>query len=127
MGLDINNYGYSYGTLHIIRQWALDTEGKGEKLRCEDFGKIDNCRKCVYCKFSQGKKPSGYVELINHSDCEGGYRKTQKRRNVMWGKLKELKKEVRKLDKNTPPENIKQAWEHFKNDVLGEQELLEFC
>jgi len=129
MGLTIDNYSYSYGMLHRLRQWALDTEGKREKLMCTDFGKLENCGKCVYCKLAKGDKPTKYIEFINHSDCDGGYRRTQKRRNVMWGNLTNLKKEIRELNKNGRTSldfRHKQAWCDFYKDVISEKDVVHF-
>lgn len=140
MGLDIVEYGYGYGTLHVLRQWALTVGGSKLKLDCE--GAQRDCGKCAYCKLSKAKyfderaKITKFYEFIDHSDCEGGYisfgkfgiKNPSSLLRCEWGDLDKLQEEVKELEKHEEkiPESYKQAWEDFKEDVNGSDVFLRF-
>lgn len=142
MGLDINRYSYSYGTLQKLRAWALKIEGNSRKLWCYDYGKQSDCGECIYCKLD-GKTSveersaiTKFYEFINHCDCDGGYGPIEyvnlKNYIGMWGDLKKLKEEVGEL--NTHKESIsdawiKKSWEDFYHDVMetDDTDILKFA
>lgn len=138
MGLDISDYSYNYAALHHLRQAALDIEGRGRKLRCEDYGKEDHCGKCAYCKLdhaktvAEQKKVTRFYEFINHSDCDGGYLSfsrfgVTKKRDSEWGDLDELKKEVKKINKKIKVSSgWQEVWNSFNDDVENAGDILRF-
>ena len=134
MGLDINDYSASYGQLHRLRQFALDVEfGKGKVDLHELYDKLPDED---YDKF---KKETKFYEIINHSDCDGGYIDLKKmglkiknedkfRKSLMWGDLNKLKEEVEELNKHK--EILEgwdlQSWDMFYSDVTEAVGILWF-
>ncbi len=136
MGLDINNYSASYSQIHRLRAWALKVAKKKFKLMCSDYGKMDGCGKCAYCRLSQVDTAKGwgklvkFYEFINHSDCEGGYISLKKLglkvvdakkfKDNLWGDLDRLVVEVRELNKHK--KELKNwnrtTWDSFYSDVM---------
>lgn len=130
MGLDINNYSYSYSRLHQLRQLALDYEG--QKIDIKEF---------YYLLNGQTK----FNEFINHCDCEGVYvsknspKYEEYRQQTLkdfgqlegyFGDLDKLKEELNELNpyvqeklKDSP---LLQSWNDFYSDVMEEDEIVEF-
>jgi hypothetical protein len=142
MGLGINNYHYSYHTLHALRRWALTVEKNPRNLMCEDYGygvlEHNTCGKCVYCLLNktkrviaEEKKITQFTEFINHSDCEDyyiAYKKSPVIREFKKGNLTELKKEMIILKKNIKsiPADLKKPFLDFYKDVMEENNILKF-
>ena len=134
MGLLIKNYKYTYGTLHELRDWALNiVEKQNIKLHC--MGKGGKECTCFYC--NETKYKTEFFEFINHSDADGGYisliglqvvDNKKFREKCTWGNLDKLKKEVEILDKHkkTLPDNLKNAWHDFYTDVKEADRTLIF-
>ena len=130
MGLDINNYSYSYSRLHQLRQLALDYEG--QKIDIKEFYYLPNGQ----TKFN---------EFINHCDCEGIYvsknssKYEEYRQQTLkdfgqlegyFGDLDKLKEELEELNPYVQ-ERLKdslllQSWNDFYSDVMDEEEVVEF-
>lgn len=130
MGLDINNYSYSYGRLHQLRQLALDYER--QEIDIKEFYYLPNPQ----TKFN---------EFINHSDCEGIYvsknspKYEEYKQEILegygqlecyFGDLDKLKEELNELNpyvqerlKDSP---LLQSWNDFYEDVMDEDEIVEF-
>jgi hypothetical protein len=143
MGLDIEDYSYSYSRLHALREWAHEIVGKSKmKYRCEGSFIRENCGKCICCFIDKNgallaSKKTKFPRLVIHSDCDGGYVggnflqvKPGKEftEDLRWGDLDELKKEVIFLNLHTDslPTHYKKCWEDFSNDVINENEILGF-
>lgn len=146
MSLAIKNYDYSYSTLQQIRRWALTIEENPLKLQCKDYNikSPDKCGTCIYCTlsvtpFAKWHEITKFPEFINHSDCDGGYINTKAlglvvhnqeafRKELLWGDLKELQKEVQFLEKYEKYLNksLVPAWSDFKRDVLSADKVVSF-
>ena len=132
MGLSIGkHYGYSYSTLHRLREFALKVEGNKRKLSC-GFGKP--CGKCVYCMSSNDniRKPrvTKFPEFVLHCDCGGDYKPGVKPSTVYHGNLDKLKEELRILRKQLKKTYIdpwlKKPFLDFYKDVMVEDEVVKF-
>jgi hypothetical protein len=112
MGLNINTFAKSgkriseyerlgsYHTLHILRQWVLvHVEGNSQELVDECYGygpKSDEAWEKM--------KMEKCSKLLNHSDCDGGYKsfshyKSVKKDDFEWQDLDELRTELKMLKK----------------------------
>lgn len=129
MGLYIKTYKYSYSTLHILRQKALEYEGNYCNIR----------------NFYDLEKPkTKFKEFVLHSDCEGLYiTKSSKqyekiKKKILnqygtllcyFGDLDRLKIEVKELNTymlNNLNYSYKKAWIDFYNDVMKARKILYF-
>ena len=129
MGLGIKKYGYSYSTLHLLRQLAL---------------KYENIEIDIRSFYEQTLVTTKFKQFILHSDCDGLYiSKTSKQYEKIkseiirrygqlefyFGDLDELKREVQELNnyvlKNTKG-YLQNAWIDFYDDVMSSKKILRF-
>ena len=129
MGLFIKTYNYSYFTLHILRQKALEYEGNS--CRIHDFYHLEQPK-------------TKFPEFILHSDCDGLYisksskqynkikEQTQRRYGTLicyFGDLDKLKQEVQELNpymQNNLELDMLKVWNKFYNDVVNSRKFLYF-
>lgn len=129
MGLAIKRYRYSYCTLQMLRQLALNYEGI--TIPIHDF-------------YFQTAITTKFREFIIHSDCEGiyisksskQYKKLKRQIKNCYGTLvcflgdlDKLKEEVQELNNyilKSTSGYLQDAWVAFYDDVMSSRKILEF-
>jgi hypothetical protein len=116
MGLNINTFDEnrkriadydrlgSYHTIHILRQWVMiHVEGNTKELvdRCYNHFSNNEDSEKAWKELKMEKCP----KLLDHSDCDGGYKsfshyKSVKKSDWLWQDLDALRAELKMLKKD---------------------------
>lgn len=132
MGLDINNYSFSYTELHRIREWAQSV-CNGVPYTLDNMETlVAFSEKAAECRTNKQRlQLTAFPELLCHCDCQGYYSTAFKGidRTLARGNLTRLKEEVIRL--NAHRDKIREdrtfrAWDCFYRDVMAANKILRF-